>query len=172
MEGYMRRYSKYFFQLLLIVTIFFGGSRVFAASGVEITDISLHQKSDGVEVSNTTYSDSVLNTDPVLHNLNDYVTYKITIKNNDDVAHNILNVTDDNNSNYITTSYTHDNSIDANGTSEILMTIKLTKLVDDVSLLNNADVYSLDALKYSLAQQGININVINNAYDTYHNWDY
>lgn len=36
----------------------------------------------------------------------------------------------------------------------------------------NADVYSLDALKYSLAQQGININVINNAYDTYHNWDY
>ena len=31
---------------------------------------------------------------------------------------------------------------------------------------------SLDALKYSLAQQGININVINNAYDTYHNWDY
>ncbi len=147
----MRRYSKYFFQLLLIVTIFFGGSRVFAASGVEITDISLHQKSDGVEVSNTTYSDSVLNTDPVLHNLNDYVTYKITIKNNDDVAHNILNVTDDNNSNYITTSYTHDNSIDANGTSEILMTVKLTKLVDDVSLLNNADVYSLGEINITLS---------------------
>ena len=147
----MRRYSKYFFQLLLIVTIFFGGSRVFAASGVEITDISLHQKSDGVEVSNTTYSDSVLNTDPVLHNLNDYVTYKITIKNNDDVAHNILNVTDDNNSNYITTSYTHDNSIDANGTSEILMTVKLTKLVDDVSLLNSADVYSLGEINITLS---------------------
>ena len=147
----MRKYLNIFFKLFLIITIFFSGSRVLAASGVEITDISLHQKSDGVEVSNTTYSDSVLNTDPVLHNLNDYVTYKITIKNNDDVAHNILNVTDDNNSNYITTNYTHDNSIDANGTSEILMTIKLSKLVDDVSLLNSADVYSLGEINITLS---------------------
>lgn len=35
----------------------------------------------------------------------------------------------------------------------------------------NADVYSLDALKYSLEQQGINNEIINDAYDTYRAWD-
>ena len=147
----MRRYFKLLFQIMLVVTIFFTGSRVLAANEVEVTNIELYQKSDDVEVNSTTYSDSVLNTNPILHNLNDYVTYKITIKNNDDVKHNILDIKDDNNSKYITTSYTHDDSIEAGSTSEILMTVKLTKLVDDVNLLNNEDIYSLGEINITLS---------------------
>ncbi len=156
----MKKLLSILFQIVLVITIFLTGNRVFAANNVEVTNVELFEKSAGVEVNSTSYSDSTLTTDPIFHDLNDYVTYKITVKNNDSIKHDILGVADDNNSKYITTSYTHEDNIEANGTSEILMTVKLTKLVDDASVLNGEDIYSLGEINITLSLDDGNV-VIN-----------
>lgn len=137
--------------VFLITIIFFLSGNVLASeASIDITGLSVDSKTDNVTVGNIGFDESKITTNAILSKKDDYVTYKITIKNKDKVDYKIENIADDNASNYVKTSYKKDSVIESGKTANIYMTLKLEKLVDDISLLDADDYYNLDEMNISL----------------------
>ena len=118
--------------LLSIVGIF----RVCAKEeNFTITKIDVSEKSATVDVKELNFEKSEINSDVVYHKVGDYITYKITIKNNDSTSYKIIDVSDNNVNSFISYDYSDfkDKEIKANETTELYVTVKYLKELDDVT---------------------------------------
>ena len=97
----MKKAEKLLSIIMIIMFIFsiFSIGRVSASSdSLQITDVSINEKSSDVEAKINSFSNDSIDSNVKYHKLNGYVVYKIKLKNVDSEKH-IIDFIVDNNSN-------------------------------------------------------------------------
>ena len=89
----------------LIISLALSISAAAATATFKITNAEITNISDNATGSIASYDDSTVVSNVTFHELNDSVTYKITLKNSDSEKHIIKDITDDNSNPYITFAY-------------------------------------------------------------------
>ena len=120
--------------LAFIFTIILSLSVVNAKSiDFDITDAKILEKNGAVEVSEPVFTSKEITSSIVFKELNDSVTYNVTLKNNDKKEYKLVNVEDNNSNNNITTSYIYDKEeIKPNETVSLNIKIKYNKVLKNV----------------------------------------
>ena len=142
--------KKNIFAMLFIAIFSLFTLNVHAESTFTVDSISVDSKSEGLVVGKPTKDNLTINANVQLHELGDFVKYKITIKNQDNTDYDILDVFDDNESDCVKTSYEYKDKISAKGTIDIYMLVRLDKKINDISLIDNDDIYGLDEMTVSI----------------------
>ena len=142
--------KKNIFAILFIAIFSLFTLNVHAESTFTVDSISVDSKSEGLVVGKPTKDNLTINANVQLHELGDFVKYKITIKNQDNTDYDILDVFDDNESDCVKTSYEYKDKISAKGTIDIYMLVRLDKKINDISLIDNDDIYGLDEMTVSI----------------------
>lgn len=95
-----------------------------------------------------------------MYNLNDEITYKMTLRNNTNNDINIASINDNNDSEYINTNYELSNNIlKTNETVDLLLTIKYSKLIEEKEyLLDQQLVIQINYEDGKSSNINININ--------------
>ena len=126
---------------LSIITVFIMVlciDRVNAKGNIEITDVSITDRSESIKAEITKTNDLEINTNAEFYNKDDYVTFKIGVKNNTGEVINIDSISDNIKNEYLLTNYTLDNKKIKNGESFYLYTtMKYNKLIFYLKKLNN-----------------------------------
>ena len=105
-------------------------SNVSALDNIEIKEVSVVETSDNATIDISSFNGLTINTDLMLHNLDEYVTYKIVLKNNTSNDYEIESITDNNKLEYITNTYeVFDKKIDSKSEIELLVTTKYIKRI-------------------------------------------
>ena len=92
--------------LLLFVLSVFNIGRVFASPDIlKITGVSINDKSQDVDAAVLDYSNDTIRSNVSYHRLNDYTTYKVTIKNTDKIKHIVELLVDNNSADYLEYEY-------------------------------------------------------------------
>ena len=116
--------------LIIIMTFFINISRAYALS-ISIDDIKVLDKNNGISVNNVTNNELTIRPTITFNNVGDYVIYKITFKGTDVSKYKINGVADNNQSEYITTTYKYKETLES--PLYITMTYK-NKAAKDTSL--------------------------------------
>ena len=116
--------------LIIIMTFFINISRAYALS-ISIDDIKVLDKNNGISASNVTNNELTISPTITFNNVGDYVIYKVTFKGNDVSKYKINGVADNNQNNYITTTYKYKETLES--PLYITMTYK-NKSAKDTSL--------------------------------------
>lgn len=124
----MSKVKKLFlFSFILICAFIFNINNAFALD-IKIKDVKVSEKSDNVVTSDIEFNDNSTTTNIEFKELNDYITYKITLKNNDNKKYNIEDIIDDNDNENIKVTYKYDDKeINAKDTQDIYVTLKYDK---------------------------------------------
>ncbi len=102
------------------------------ADSISIKSIDLTEKSETTIInSEPTFSGLEMNYDLTFKNVNDYAMYRIVIENNTNKEYKVTENTAFKVSEYVTYFYTKDQVINANSTTDISITIKYTKQIDE-----------------------------------------
>ena len=133
--------------LLLIICIFvslFNIGKVLAEEpSFTLTDASIISKSDGVEASIDSFDGETLDIESTFHKLEDFVTYKLTIKNNTDTKYKLILVSDNSGNNYLDYEYEYDKdqSVSPNNTIDVNMKSIYKNELDDINNRNQKDEF-------------------------------
>lgn len=151
--------NRFLFSLLLIVSIF-GLSNVQAATkNIEVKEISLKDKSGTITVIDPVLNENEVTSNITFNQVDDFVTFELTLKNNESEKYKVKSVTDNNTNENIKTEYTFsEDYIESGATGKV--TIKLTYK----NKLINQD-YSINDLKITLTlenEAGVSEEVIIN----------
>ena len=120
--------KKFFSFIILLFTIFVGLDVVKADGNIEITDVSLIDKSNDTIFNVSSFEGLNLNINATIYNVNDFFKYKITLKNNTDENLVIEDITDNNEIEFINNSYSFSQSDFKVGESvEVVVTTKYVK---------------------------------------------
>ena len=137
----MRSIKKILLVLLMIKT-FFGIKNVKAlGKNIQVTDISVKEKSGTITVVDPVVTDNEVTSNITFNQKDDFVTFELTIKNNESKKYKIESITDNNTNENLKIDYTFNKDyISTGGTGKA--TIKLTyknqlKNIDKVSLNDN-----------------------------------
>ena len=141
-------FKKSIFLFLLMVISIIGVTNVNAqGKNIEVTDITIKDKTGTITVAEPTLSDGKINSEIKFNKVGDYVTFEVTLKNIEEDKHKITSITDNNENENIDIEYTYDKDfIEKDKTSKV--TIKMTyknKLVnknislDDLSIILNLE---------------------------------
>ena len=102
--NYTRVFSLVF--VLIFIISLFNSFNVFALDiPFKLDNVTISEKSDGIEGNVLEYKDGEIKSNIVFHKLNDYVNYKLSLKNNLDKDITILSITDDSDNQYIVYEY-------------------------------------------------------------------
>ena len=83
----MNRVSKILISFLLfifLISVFCMGKAIASESLFKLTNAIITDKSENLDASISNFDDSKVETNVLFHNLNEFVTYKLTIKNTTD----------------------------------------------------------------------------------------
>jgi len=141
-------FKKSIFLFLLMVILIIGVTNVNAqGKNIEVTDITIKDKTGTITVAEPTLSDGKINSEIKFNEVGDYVTFEVTLKNIEEDKYKITSITDNNENENIDVEYTYDKDfIEKDKTSKV--TIKMTyknKLVnkdislDDLSIILNLE---------------------------------
>lgn len=124
----MKVFKKiYLLLFILICSFMFNINNVFAID-IKIEDVKITEKSDNVITSDIEFNDNSTQTNIEFKELNDFVTYKLTLRNNDNKKYNIEDIMDDNSNENIKVTYKYDDKeIKAKDTQDIYVTLKYDK---------------------------------------------
>ena len=120
---------KYFKRLLMGVFLFFIGITSVYALDVGINSVTITEQSDDIEVAAPTVSENSIDATITFHKLNDYVTFEVDL----DTDKTISSVTDDNESDYIKSTYTYEGS-------KFYLTLKYDTDLDGALDLENMEI--------------------------------
>ena len=135
---------------IILGTLFIFGTNARAAedSKVNIKNITLNEKSDTTELLSEPSAENLgINSNVKFLLVGDFVTYKITFENKDSADYKI-NL---NNENEYFTYSLDNNVIKANSETELLLTIKYNKVVQQ-SMLTNEQLHEESVVSGSLAR--------------------
>lgn len=143
----MKRLSKVFLPLMMLALVFgssiFGSLSVYAESkGVEVVDVKIKDKSSSISVEEPTISENRINSAIAFNELNDFVTFALSLKNTGTDKFKITSIYDNNTSEYIAFSYGyHTDYIEANDTITIAINIAYVKqLINQNLSFDNAAI--------------------------------
>lgn len=126
MKKLIKQSSKLLCFVLLIISIF-GIVNVLAEENIfKITNISVKEKSNGVNVKDVSLSDGVINNNISFDNKDEYIKYDITLKNNTNSKYKILSISDDNDSEYLDYTYDDLSNIELNSGEEKTFNLTIT----------------------------------------------
>ena len=96
--------------VLLILALFLFNIGYVSAKNVNINieDITIISKSDTVEVTKPTVKDNMISSEITFNDVDDYVTFEVTLKNNDDIEYLIEKISDNNKSKNINVTYSYE----------------------------------------------------------------
>lgn len=116
--------------LFIFCIISFGIVNVSALNEIELKNISVESKSENASIDILSFNDLKFNIDLSLHDVDDYVTYKIVLKNNSNRVYKIDSITDDNELEYINNIYEfNEKEFKPNSEIEVLVTTKYIKRI-------------------------------------------
>ena len=118
--------KKNIFAILFIAIFSLFTLNVHAESTFTVDSISVDSKSEGLVVGKPTQDNLTINANVHVH------------------------VFDDNESECVKTSYEYKDKISAKGTIDIYMLVRLDKKINDISLIDNDDIYGLDEMTVSI----------------------
>ena len=153
-------FKKSIFLFLLMVISIIGVTNVNAqGKNIEVTDITIKDKTGTITVAEPTLSDGKINSEIKFNKVGDYVTFEVTLKNIEEDKYKITSITDNNENENIDVEYTYDKDfIEKDKTSKV--TIKMTyknKLVNkDISLDDLSIILNLEKEDGSSSQITIN----------------
>ena len=137
--------------VLLILALFIFNIKEVSAKNVDIVieDIKIVSNSDTVEYTKPEVKDNKISSEITFNNLNDYVTFEVTLKNNENIKYFIEKIFDDNKNNNITITYDYDDKkIEENGKKKITIKFSYNKKVEQGDVLSFDDVkITLDLVK-------------------------
>ena len=131
----MTRLFSLVFGVLFVVSLFMGINALAETSAFKLMDVTIKEKTATTTGEITNISSDEVKDTVTFHQLNDYVTYKMTIKNNKDKEITIVSISDDNNNEYIEYLYDkHENEkINAGNTFDFLVKATYKKELEDIS---------------------------------------
>ena len=101
--------GKVIVSILLVSTLLFSIFNIFRVGAKEpsiiLTNAIIESKSDTIEGGINSFDSTKVVSNVTYHKLNDYVTYKLTLKNNENKEIKILDITDDNTFEHIVYEY-------------------------------------------------------------------
>lgn len=101
-----------------------------ALNDIEIKEVSIVEKSNNATIDISSFNGLAVNMDLMLHNLDEYVTYKIVLKNNTSNDYETESIKDNNDLEYITNTYeVVDKNFNSKSEIELLVTTKCTKRI-------------------------------------------
>ena len=118
--------------MLLIFIFMFGLINVHALDFV-VDSIDIKEKSDAVVVKDISIDNLNINSNIVFNDVGDYVKFVIKLKEDDNEEYNIESITDNNDNEFIKTSYTNDNGL-------IYMTMRYEKEPEEQLSLNDIKI--------------------------------
>ena len=133
-----RKLVSVVFIISLLFSIFNIGYVLAASPKFELYGATILEKSDGVKASISDFGDNKLVTDVTFYKVDDYVSYKLTVKNNSKTKYKLVSVSDNNSSNNVTYEYeyTVDEELSPKGTVDVILKTTYKTEVEDI---NNRD---------------------------------
>ena len=142
----MNNKVKRLMTMSLVICMFFsilGIGKVLASEPIlSLSNVTIEEKSDGVEATLLSFDSAEIKTDVYFHNINDYVIYKLTIKNNSSDDYKLTLINDNNGSSNIDYEYTYTSgeTIAANSTIDITVkAIYKTEVTDLTKRVQNQE---------------------------------
>lgn len=137
--------------VLLILALFIVNIKSVSAKNVDIIieDIKIVSNSETVKYTEPTVKDNKISSEITFNNINDYVTFEVTLKNNEHIKYFIEKISDDNKNSNITITYDYDNKeINEDGNKKITIKFSYNKQVEQGEDLSFDDVkITLDLTK-------------------------
>ena len=121
--------------LIIITTFLFNISSVFAID-INIKEVKVYDKNDTITVSNISLDNTKITPEITFNKINDYVTYKVVFKGKDTIKYKIKNISDNNKSEYIRTTYSSKEDL----TSPVFITLEYHKEASKSISLNDINV--------------------------------
>ena len=121
--------------LAIIISIFLSISNVYALD-ISIDNTSIFDKSNTITVTSVSSSNLTIIPNITFNNINDYIILKVKFKGKSLSNYNIKNISDNNNSEYIKTSYKYKDTLD----DPIYITMKYDNGANSDSSLNNINI--------------------------------
>lgn len=124
-----------FMLLLFLFSIIKIGGSLASTEPFALTNVSVSNKSDTVEVNNINFDKTTIKNDITFHKVGDNITYKITIVNSESEIYTIKSLTDDNTNEYVNYEYSKYEGIalQPNEEKTFEITAKYVKEVTDIS---------------------------------------
>lgn len=122
--------------LLLLFICLFSNSNVMAQSNIiSLINVKVHDKSDTTIVNDVNYDNLSISSDVTFHNVNDYVTYEITLKNNTRKNYILKSLTTTSNNDYVIYSCTNCSALNVpkEGEIKVLLTSKYMTQVQNIN---------------------------------------
>ncbi len=82
-----------------------------SALNIKVSEVKVLDKSDTITAKSVTADNLIINPSITFNNVSDYIIFKVSFKGSDINKYIIKNITDNNKSNYIKTSYNHDETL-------------------------------------------------------------
>lgn len=159
----MKNKFKVLFTLILIICLtfsIFGIGRVLASEPVlMLSNVTIEEKSEGVEATLLSFNDDEVKTDIIFHKVDDFVIYRLTIKNTSSDNYKLMLINDNNGSNNIeyVYDYTAGEEIGANSSVDIYVkAIYKTEVTDLSKRVQNQE------FKISLITEDEDGNIVDN----------
>lgn len=90
-------FRRILFVFLFVIISIFGMVGVYAENkNIEVTDIKVKDKSGTITVDNPTISNSEINSGIKFNEIDDFVTFELTLKNNDSDKYKVISIIDNN----------------------------------------------------------------------------
>ena len=120
--------------LVLLFSVFNIGKVLASEPTFKLSNALINEKSEGVEASIESFSNNKLVTNTVFHTVDDYVTYKLTIKNTSKVKYKLVLVNDNNSNDNVDYEYEYDKNEDLlpNSTIDVLLKTTYKKSISDM----------------------------------------
>ncbi len=126
------------FSLFALLSVFFIGiNTIKAADILSIENVEITDKSSGTEAIVSIDSGEITNS-VTFHSLNEYVTYKITVKNNSGKKIVIKTITDDNSDNQIEYQYDKHETEEIDSNSELDLSVKAVYKSENTDMTNRS----------------------------------
>ena len=126
------------FSLFALLSVFFIGiNTIKAADVLSIENVEITDKSSGTEAIVSIDSGEITNS-VTFHSLNEYVTYKITVKNNSGKKIVIKTITDDNSDNQIEYQYDKHETEEIDSNGELDLAVKAVYKNENTDMTNRS----------------------------------
>lgn len=155
----MKKISKY--SLLLLISLFVFSCKVSALNYVEVTNVSLKDKSDTTtEVAKSSFDAKTINTNLFFYKAGDYATYKVQIKNisKEPIIIKNVNTPYKGNSGNISYQYTwadQNTTIKPSEVKSMELKVYYSKPINDNMFDSSGDYNALDQVSISFLQGNI-----------------
>jgi len=154
-------------KIFLMLFVFFVGILTVNAEtkNIKVTSVTVKEKSTTIEVADPVISDNEITSNITFNQLNDYVTFELTLKNNESEKYKITSITDNNTSNNIEVEYDYSEDFISSGDEgkvKVKLTYKNQLTNENVSLNNLTITFNVENAKGDTSQIVLNPNTGDN----------